>query len=105
MAAAETNITANADAIKLTASKTELNQATGKLSGDISTLQQRADGFDATVTKVNNLAVGGRNLLLGTTNWTDSTRWNQRNTVTTNTYRGMVIASTSSAWKSPVYLM
>ncbi|COI16750.1 PblB [Streptococcus pneumoniae] len=64
VAAAETNITANADAIKLTASKTELNQATGKLSGDISTLQQRADGFEATVTKVNNLAVGGRNLLL-----------------------------------------
>lgn len=61
VAAAETNITANADAIKLTASKTELNQATGKLSGDISTLQQRADGFEATVTKVNNLSVGGRN--------------------------------------------
>ncbi|TVV35789.1 hypothetical protein FO439_03870 [Weissella cibaria] len=66
VSAAETNITANADAIKLTASKTELNEATGKLSGDISTLQQRADGFDATVTKVNNLAVGGRNLLQGT---------------------------------------
>ncbi|UNW40290.1 phage tail protein [Weissella cibaria] len=66
VATAETNITANADAIKLTASKTELNEATGKLSGDISTLQQRADGFDATVTKVNNLAVGGRNLLQGT---------------------------------------
>ena len=66
VAAAETNITANADAIKLTASKTELNQATGKLSGDISTLQQRADGFEATVTKVNNLAGSGVNLLQGT---------------------------------------
>lgn len=66
--AAETNITANADAIKLTASKTELNQATGKLSGDISALQQRADGFEATVTKVNNLAVGARNLLLNSKN-------------------------------------
>lgn len=66
VAAAETNITANADAIKLTASKTELNQATGKLSGDISTLQQRADGLEATVTKVNGLSVGGRNLLLDT---------------------------------------
>ncbi|QMU89518.1 phage tail protein [Weissella cibaria] len=64
--AAETNIKANADAILLTASKTELNQATGKLSGDISTLQQRADGFEATVTKVNNLAVGGRNLIVRT---------------------------------------
>ncbi|MBZ5949270.1 phage tail spike protein [Leuconostoc gasicomitatum] len=29
-----------------------------------STLQQRADGFDATVTKVDNLAAGGRNLYL-----------------------------------------
>ncbi|WP_195555937.1 phage tail spike protein [Weissella cibaria] len=67
VAAAETNITANADAIKLTASKTELNQATGKLSGDISTLQQRADGFEATVTKVNNLSVGGRNLYINAT--------------------------------------
>lgn len=67
VAAAETNITANADAIELTASKTELNQATGKLSGDISTLQQRADGFDATVTKVNNLAIGGRNLYINAT--------------------------------------
>lgn len=66
VAAAETNITANADAIELTASKTELNQATGKLSGDISTLQQRADGFEATVTKVNDLAIGGRNLIVRT---------------------------------------
>lgn len=66
--AAETNITANSDAIKLTASKTELNQATGNLSGDISALQQRADGFEATVTKVNNLAVGARNLLLNSKN-------------------------------------
>ena len=64
VSATETNIKANSDAIKLTASKTDLDKATGKLSGDISTLQQRADGFDATVTKVDNLAVGGRNYLL-----------------------------------------
>lgn len=64
--AAETNIHTNSEAIKATVSKTDFNQATGKLSGDISTLQQRADGFDATVTKVNNLAVGGRNLLTNT---------------------------------------
>ena len=53
--AAETNIQANAEAIKLTASKTDLDNATGKLSGSISTLEQRADGFDATVTKVSEL--------------------------------------------------
>ncbi|WP_311133646.1 phage tail spike protein, partial [Weissella confusa] len=66
VSAAETNIKANSDAIKLTASKTDLDKATGKLSGDISTLQQRANGFDATVTKVNNFSVGGRNLLTNT---------------------------------------
>lgn len=68
VSAAETNIKANSDAIALTVSKTDFDKATGKLSGDISTLQQRADGFEATVTKVNNLDVGGRNLLLGTSN-------------------------------------
>lgn len=64
--AAETDIKANSDAILQTVSKTDFDKATGKLSGDISTLQQRADGFDATITKVNNLAVGGRNLLTNT---------------------------------------
>ncbi|WP_311134855.1 phage tail spike protein, partial [Weissella confusa] len=66
VSAAETNIKANSDAIKSTVSKTDFDKATGKLTGDISTLQQRANGFDATVTKVNNLAVGGRNLLTNT---------------------------------------
>ena len=64
VASAETNIKANSDAIKSTVSKTDFDKTTGKINGDISTLQQRADGFDATVTKVNNLAVGGRNYIL-----------------------------------------
>lgn len=63
---AESKIEANADAIKSTVSKTEFNEATGKITGSISKLEQRADGFDATVTKVNNLSVGSRNLLLDT---------------------------------------
>ncbi|MBJ7678850.1 hypothetical protein HAU87_11485, partial [Weissella confusa] len=46
----------------------DLQTVQGKLSGDISTLQQRADGFDATVTKVDNLAVGVRNYALNTAN-------------------------------------
>lgn len=52
-----------------------------------------------------NISVGGRNLLLGTKDWTDNTRWNQRNTVTAETYRGMVIASSGAAWASPTYSM
>ncbi|MCT0022372.1 pyocin knob domain-containing protein [Weissella confusa] len=54
------------------------------------------------------LVIGSRNLLLGTTNWSgDSTRWTKRGTVTDSsvTYRGMIVASTSSAWISPVYMM
>lgn len=52
------------------------------------------------------ITVGGRNLLLGTADWSgDSARWEKRGTVTNNpgTYRGMTVASTSGAWTSPVY--
>nr|WP_273950170.1 phage tail spike protein [Leuconostoc mesenteroides] len=83
----------------------DISTAQDKQSGFISTLKQRADEFDATVTKVDNLSVGGRNLLLGTRDWTDNTRWNQENTVTKDVYRVMVIASSGSAWTSPVYMM
>ena len=81
----------------------DLSTAQDKQSGYISTLQQKADGFKATVTKVDNLSIGGRNLLLGTRDWTDNTRWNQRGTVTTDMYMGMIIASTKLAWDSPAY--
>uniref|UniRef100_UPI002360E4C0 phage tail spike protein n=1 Tax=Leuconostoc mesenteroides TaxID=1245 RepID=UPI002360E4C0 len=59
-------IVSDANGTKQTVS--DLKTAQGKQSGDISTLQQRADGFDATVTKVNDLSVGGRNLLINTSN-------------------------------------
>lgn len=58
------------------------------------------------VNKLNNLSIGGRNLLLGTADWSGgSARWNQRGTVTSNVYRGTLIAATSSPWRSPVYLL
>lgn len=97
--AAETNIKANADAILLTASKTELNEATGKLSGDISTLQQRADGFDATVTKVNNLAVGGRNYLLNSSglNASNTARPSVKPNVNTSTFANSTISYSNDA--------
>ena len=81
--AAETNIKANSDAISLTASKTELNNATGALNSNISTLKQRTDSFEQTVTqiqtKVNNL--GNVNQLFNTefspdfSGWTTEYRW------------------------------
>lgn len=61
-----TRIESDASGVKTTVS--DLQTAQGKQSGDISTLQQRADGFDATVTKVNNLSTGDRNYILDTGN-------------------------------------
>ena len=68
---AESNIERTANAITEKVSRTDYDNKTGELTHDISELKHTADGFEATVTKVNNLAVGGRNLLLGTaTPWT-----------------------------------
>lgn len=100
--AAETNIKANSEAIELTASKTELNQATGKLSGDISTLQQRADGFEATVTKVNNLSVGGRNLLIGSQDYSGSA-WEAQANLIKSDFQGLTSSTNSYDWGGPRY--
>lgn len=67
-----TTIESDANGTKTTVSN--LQTDLGKANGSISTLQQRADGFEATVTKVNNLSVGGRNLFLNS-----KTLWNVAN--------------------------
>lgn len=73
-------IISDANGTKQTVSDLKTEQ--GKQSGSISELQQRADGFDATVNKVNNLSIGGRNLLLNTKNLS----WGiGNNTATTST--------------------
>ncbi|TOZ07218.1 phage tail spike protein [Leuconostoc pseudomesenteroides] len=62
--AAESTIEQHTKDITARVTQADYDQKTGELSGDISTLQQRADGFDATVTKVDNLSIGGRNLYI-----------------------------------------
>ncbi|RDG16227.1 phage tail spike protein [Leuconostoc mesenteroides] len=57
-------IVSDANGTKQTIS--DLKTAQDKQSGYISTLQKSAKGFEATTTKVDNLSVGGRNLLVGT---------------------------------------
>ena len=69
---AESKIEQNSKDITTRVSQFDYNQKTGELSGYISTLKQRADSFDSTVTKVNNLAVGGRNLYLNSKVLADS---------------------------------
>lgn len=52
------------------------------------------------------IAVGGRNLMLGTGDWSGgSARWSNLNLVTTDKYRGVVIAATSNPWASPAYMI
>lgn len=107
--AAETKISQNANDITLRATTTDLNNAKADYNAQIAQVKVDAGKVETTVSNlsdtVNNISIGGRNLLLGTRDWTDNTRWNQRNTVTTDTYRGMVIASSGGAWTSPTYSM
>ena len=48
------------------------------------------------------ISVGGRNLLLGTTDW-NSPNFDGRGTVTSAKFGGMTIAETSTVWNSPRY--
>lgn len=89
--AAEANIKANADAIKATVSKTDFDKATGKITGDISTLQQRADAFDVTVAKVNDFSVGGRNYVLNSDISTSSNIINFKTSIPVSEFSGKKI--------------
>lgn len=96
-----------AEGIKSTVS--DLSTAQEKQSGYISTLQQSAEGFDATVTKVNDLAVGGRNLYLNSRGLADGygINGNVRVTVepfdsTTNMWH--IVAAQGTGSYSGIYL-
>ncbi|MDI6553089.1 phage tail spike protein [Leuconostoc falkenbergense] len=69
------SIVSDANGTKQTVSDLQTTQ--GKQSGDISTLQQRADGFDATVTKINNTvnSFGQTNQLMNTEFTPDFQSW------------------------------
>ncbi|WP_273712031.1 phage tail spike protein [Leuconostoc mesenteroides] len=103
---AESKIEQNSKDITSKVSQTYYDQKTGELSGNISTLQQRADGFDTTVTKVNNLSVGGRNLLLGTEQFTGEwNRWQWSNTWGADPYSGHKAVQTNHEWGGPKYVI
>ncbi|MFT9130229.1 hypothetical protein [Leuconostoc pseudomesenteroides] len=83
------SIVSDASGTKQTVSDLQTTQ--GKQSGDISTLQQRADGFDATVTKVNNLQVGGRNYILNSDVSTTTNITNFRTSIPVSSFSGKII--------------
>ena len=87
----------------ITQSIADANNNANAVANNVNSLGNRVDNYN---NKLADIKVGGRNLMLGTGDWSGgSARWNQRGTVTSNVYRGMLIAATSSPWKSPVYLL
>lgn len=87
----------------VTKSIADANNNANTVASNVDSLGNRVDDYN---NKLAAVKVGGRNLLLGTSDWSGgSSRWNQRGTVTSNVYRGTLIAATSNAWTSPLYMI
>lgn len=87
----------------VTKSIADANTNTNTVASNVNSLGNRVDDYN---NKLAAVKVGGRNLMLGTADWSGgSSRWNQRGTITNATYRGTLIAATSSAWTSPAYMI
>ncbi|MDY5164480.1 gp58-like family protein [Leuconostoc falkenbergense] len=100
---AESKIEQNAKDITARVTQTDYDKKTGELSENLSTLKQRADGFEATVTKVNNLSVGGRNLFLGTKDFSGDGNWTIGGDLVKDVYQGLDAVQTASEWSGPKY--
>ena len=100
---AEINQHLNDSLANVTQSIADANNNANTVASNVTALGNRVNDYN---NKLAAIKVGGRNLLLGTSDWSGgSARWNQRGTVTSNVYRGTLIAATSSPWKSPFYLL
>ena len=103
---AESSIERTANSITEKVSRTDYDKKTGELTHDLSELKHTADGFEATVTKVNNLSVGGRNLLLGTEQFTgDWYRWRWYGTWDADPYNGHKAVQTNNSFGGPKYVI
>ncbi|KAA8455236.1 phage tail protein [Weissella paramesenteroides] len=96
-----TAISVTSQEVKTKVSQTDYDANKQAVGNTLSTLSQRADGFDLTVAKVNNLAVGGRNLLLNTIDFSGGT-WELRQTEKGDNYGNLTTRKTNKAWDSPI---
>ena len=106
---AESSIERTANSIKEKVSQTDYDKKTGELLEHLSTLKQTAEGFEATVTKIDNLSVGGRNLYLNSKGLADGygTNGNVRVTVEpfdSNTNMWHFVAEQRSGMEIGIYL-
>lgn len=87
----------------VTQSIADANKNANTVSSNVNDLGKRVDDYN---NKLAAIKVGGRNLMLGTSDWSGgSSRWNYLATVTADTYRGALISSSSSAWGRPRYML
>ena len=109
VASAESKITANATAITQKVSQTDYNTKTGQIDGQISTINQTAGQISQSVADVNgridNISVGGTNLLLGTLDYSNQNQvWRMEGVSYTNDGpKGLKATNTSSIWGGPEY--
>ncbi|WP_188354007.1 hypothetical protein [Leuconostoc falkenbergense] len=105
--ATESKITANAEAITQKVSQTDYNQKTGELSGQISEVSQTAGKISQSVSdvkaQVDGLSVGGRNLFLGTKDFSGNSNWNISGDLVENVYQGLDAVQSNYAWGGPKY--
>ncbi|WP_308584083.1 phage tail spike protein [uncultured Leuconostoc sp.] len=109
VASAESKITANATAITSKVSQSDYNTKTGQIDGQISTINQTAGKISQSVADVNgridNISVGGTNLLLGSQDFTGTgtERWVISGTIVANAYQGLSAVQSAGAWSGPKY--
>nr|MWN21299.1 hypothetical protein [Leuconostoc lactis] len=109
VSSAESKITANATAITQKVSQTDYNAKTGQIDGQISTINQTAGKISQSVADVNgridNISVGGTNLLLGSQDFTGTgtERWVLSGTIVANAYQGLSAVQSAGAWSGPKY--
>lgn len=109
VASAESKITANATAITQKVSQTDYNTKTGQIDGQISTINQTAGKISQSVADVNgridNISVGGTNLLLGSQDFTGTgtERWVISGTIVANAYQGLSAVQSAGVWSGPKY--
>ena len=100
---AETNKRLTNSLANVTKSIADANTNANTVASNVNSLGNRVDDYN---NKLATVKVGGRNLLLGTSDWSGgSGRWTRIGTLTNNTYRGTDVSAFSVPWIGPTYMV
>lgn len=87
----------------VTQSIADANNNANTVSSNVNALGNRVDDYN---NKLAAVKVGGRNLMLGTRDWSGGTgRWTRIGTLTNDTYRGTTVTAISVPWTGPTYMV